>query len=310
VSLTLQVLVTGLAAGGVYGLVAVGHSVIYRLTGIVHLAFGDLIGLGVFATLLVASGTGPVSQTSVPAGRFLVAVVIGVGVCVVVGVLGYAFAVMPYLARHSTIGWAAATLALAFAVRNLVAAIFTRPGYVFPDPIPFRDLGNAGLVTVGGTTFQARAPFVLAFAAALAALASWALRASRPGRALRAISDDRTGAAVVGLPVDRLVAAAFGLAGGLAALAAIAAAPSGPFDVDSGALLGLKGLIAALLVRFGSPGRAFAAGLAIGVLEAAIANADLGGITPGPAWAAIAPLILALGLILGRSLREPVWEWR
>ena len=47
-SLALQVLVTGLAAGGVYGLVAVGHSVIYRLTGIVHFAYGELIALGVF----------------------------------------------------------------------------------------------------------------------------------------------------------------------------------------------------------------------------------------------------------------------
>jgi len=62
VSLALQVLVTGLAAGGVYGLVAVGHSVIYRLTGIVHLAYGDLVGLGVFGTLLVAAGTGPSSR--------------------------------------------------------------------------------------------------------------------------------------------------------------------------------------------------------------------------------------------------------
>jgi branched-chain amino acid transport system permease protein len=50
-SLALQVFVTGLGAGGVYGLVAIGHTLIYRLTGIVHFALGDLIGLGVFSTL-------------------------------------------------------------------------------------------------------------------------------------------------------------------------------------------------------------------------------------------------------------------
>ena len=61
-SLALQVIVTGLAAGGVYGLVAVGYSVIYRLTGIVHFAYGELIALGVFVTLLVAAGTGPVTH--------------------------------------------------------------------------------------------------------------------------------------------------------------------------------------------------------------------------------------------------------
>ena len=61
-TIALQVLVSGLAAGGVYGLFAAGHSLIYRLTGIVHFAFGDLVGLGVFATLLVLAGTTPVSQ--------------------------------------------------------------------------------------------------------------------------------------------------------------------------------------------------------------------------------------------------------
>ena len=55
-ALTLQVLVAGLAAGGVYGLVAAGHSLVFRLTGIVNLAFGDLIGLGVFTTLLSPPG--------------------------------------------------------------------------------------------------------------------------------------------------------------------------------------------------------------------------------------------------------------
>ena len=45
-TIALQVLVSGLAAGAVYGLFAAGYSLIYRLTGIVHFAFGDLVGLG------------------------------------------------------------------------------------------------------------------------------------------------------------------------------------------------------------------------------------------------------------------------
>ena len=62
-TIALQVFVSGLAAGGVYGLFAAGYSLIYRLTGIVHFAFGDLVGLGIFATLLVLAGTSPVSQS-------------------------------------------------------------------------------------------------------------------------------------------------------------------------------------------------------------------------------------------------------
>jgi branched-chain amino acid transport system permease protein len=47
-SLAVQVIFTGLSAGGVYGLVAIGYSLLYRLTGIVYFALGDLIGLGAF----------------------------------------------------------------------------------------------------------------------------------------------------------------------------------------------------------------------------------------------------------------------
>ena len=76
-AVALQILASGFAAGAVDGLVAVGHSLVFRLTGVVHFAFGELIALGVFVTLLVAAGSGPVSQTSVGGGRFLLALAIG-----------------------------------------------------------------------------------------------------------------------------------------------------------------------------------------------------------------------------------------
>ena len=88
-SVALQVAITGLAVGGVYGLVAVGYSLVFRLTGTIAFAFGDLIGLGVFATLLVAVGTGPVSQTNVGGARYAVAVAAGLVICVAVGIAGY-----------------------------------------------------------------------------------------------------------------------------------------------------------------------------------------------------------------------------
>ena len=77
VAIALQILAGGFAAGAIYGLVAVGHSLVFRLTGVVHFAFGELIALGVFVTLFVAAGSGPVSQTSVGGGRFLLALVVG-----------------------------------------------------------------------------------------------------------------------------------------------------------------------------------------------------------------------------------------
>src|SRR4029450_9527481 len=124
VTIALQVIVSGLAAGGVYGLFAVGHSLIHRLTGIVNFAFGDLVGLGIFATLLVLAGTTPVSQSGAHEPRFLFALIVGLAVCVLAGAATYIGLVQPYLTRGSTVGWVAGTVAVAFAIRAVIGATF------------------------------------------------------------------------------------------------------------------------------------------------------------------------------------------
>ena len=307
-ALAFQVLVTGAAAGAVYGLIAVGHSLVYRLTGVVNFALGDLVGLGVFATLLVASGTGPVTQTGINGGRFVLALAVGLVVCVAASVASYLFAIEPFVQRGSTAGWVAATLAVAFALNALIAVFFTRASYVFPDPLPFRRIGSAGYFGVGDVQIQARAFFVLGVGIALAAAASLTLTRTRFGRGLQAIAADADAARMVGVPVEWMVAAAFGLAGALAALAAIAAAPSGAFDTQTGLLFGVKGLVAALLVRFGSPWRAFAAGVALGVAEAAIAGLTISGHELGPQWREVLPFAAVLLVVALRPAREMLEE--
>jgi branched-chain amino acid transport system permease protein len=301
-SLALQVLISGLAAGAVYGLVAIAYVLVYRLTGIVHFAFGDLVGLAVFAALLVAAGTGPVTQTNVGTLRFLAAIVVGALVCVAASTATYWLAVQPHLARGSVIGWIAATIAIAYVVRSSIDVFFTRPTYVFPDPIPFRDVGRAGFVTVGDASIQVRSFFVIAVGAGLAGLATLVLRRSKLGRGLRAIESDVEGAALAGVPVNRLIAIAFALTGGLAALAAVVAAPSAPFGVETGSLLGVKALLAAVVVGFSSPAAGFLAGLGVGVLESAIANFHVGGLQLGPAYHEFVPIALVLAFVAARAL--------
>src|ERR687888_756334 len=276
-TVTLQVFVSGLAAGGVYGLFAAGHTLIYRLTGMINFAFGDLVGLGVFATLLVLAGTTPVTQSGAHEPRFLGALVVGLVFCVSAGILTYVGLVQPYLARGSTIGWVAGTAAVAFAIRAAIGAAFQRSSYVFPDPLPFHRVGNAGFIRIGGAQVQARAFFVIGLALALALGSAWLLEKSRFGRALRAVADDAEGARVVGVPVELLIAIAFGL-------------------------------VAALAVRFGPPLLAFGAGLLLGVVESAIANVHLGSWQLGPSYREVLPLAFVLLLIAAWPSREALEE--
>jgi branched-chain amino acid transport system permease protein len=294
-ALALQILATGFAAGAVYGLVAVGHAVVFRLTGVVHFAFGELIALAVFVTLLVAAGSGPVSQTNVGGARFLLALAVGLVVAAAASAASYFFAIEPYRARGSTIGWVAASLAVAFAVRTLLVVFFDRPAYVFPDPL------SLGVWRIGGATIQQRSLFVAASALVLAG-AGAALARTRFGRALDAVAQDFEAARVVGLPVTRLVGIAFALAGAWAGLAAILAAPSAAFDVDAAARYGLYGLLAAVIVWF-EPRRALVAGIVIGLVQATVTSAHIGTAELGPAYRDVIPFALGLTVLALRARR-------
>ncbi len=303
-SLTLQIVLTGLASGSVYGLLAVGYTLVYRLTGIIHFALGELVSLGVFAALLVTAGRGPVTQASASSWRFALALVVGLVVTAALTAGSYTAFIHPYLVRGSTIGWVAATVAIAFAIQALLRVLFIRPAYVFPDPFPFHRAGNDGIVAVGGATFQLRSLFVIALGLVLAGGVSLLIGRTRFGRGLQAIAQDPEGARVVGVPYEPYVTRAFALVGALAVLIAVAAAPSGPFSVATGSLLGLKGLLAALVVGFSEPLWAFAAGLALGVVESAIASGEISGHGIGPAWREVIPLAFALVLLASRSRRR------
>src|SRR3954453_1728264 len=189
-SLSLQILLTGLAAGSVYGLLAVGHTLVYQLTGIVHFALGDLVGLGVFAALLVTAGRGPVTQASASSWRFALALVVGLVVTAALASGSYTAFIPPYLARGSTGGWVAASVAIAFAIQALLRVLFIRPAYVFPDPFRFDRVGSDGIVSVGGATFQVRSLFVIGVGVALAAGLTLLITRTRFGRGLQAISQD------------------------------------------------------------------------------------------------------------------------
>jgi branched-chain amino acid transport system permease protein len=289
-SLALQILITGAATGGVYGLMAVGHTLIYRLTGIIHFGFGDLVALGVFATALFAVGTGPVAQTSAVEPRFLFALFGGLTVCVLAGAGSYLMVIQPYLSRGQTVGWVAGTIAVAAAIRAVLGGLFQNPTLAFPDPIPFSQLPNAGVIVTHGATLPIRSIFVALLAVVIAAIGHAVFTRTRFGFGLQAVCDDVESAVMLGIPVERYITIAFAALGGFAALGAILAAPGAPFDVTSGTLLGLKGLMAALVVGFAGFWRAFIAGIALGIVEAAIASGSVGGVALGPSFQDIIPI--------------------
>ena len=97
--LVLQVVVTGVAAGAAYGLIGIGVALVYRLTGVVQLAQGELLGGVAFLALVLAAGRSPVTRTSVPVRLVVASAFLAVVVAAVAGAALYLALLCPFLRR-------------------------------------------------------------------------------------------------------------------------------------------------------------------------------------------------------------------
>lgn len=279
----LQAIVTGLAQGAVYGLVALGFTLCYRLVRVLDFAHGDLIVGATFVSVLATVGTTPVLKTpSIPLGitQVLVALLVGGAL----GALLYLVAVRPF---RTELGWVAATVTAGLLVREAVAHVFTREAYAVADPLR---LPTRLVALPGGGRLPLRLFAVLAIGVAVGVAVEVGLVRSRLGKAMRAVADDRDAAALMGIATDRVVLLAFAVAGVLAGVAGVLAAPAGPVTVSSGVVLGLKGVAAALVGRLGSLRGALLGGLGLGVVEALAVS-----------WTALGPAyrdVLALSVLV------------
>jgi branched-chain amino acid transport system permease protein len=285
----LQAVATGLAQGAVYGLVALGFTLCYRLVRVLDFAHGDLIVGATFVSVLATVGTTPVLRSPSPlvgAAQVLLMLVVG-------GVLGavlYLVAVRPF---SSELGWVAATVTAGLVVRAALGLVFTREAYAVADPLR---LPTRLVDLPGGGQMSVRLLAVLAIALAVGVLAERLLVASRLGKAMRAVADDRDAASLMGVPTDRVVLLAFAAAGVLAGVAGLLSAPAGPVTVSGGVVLGLKGTAAALLGRLGSARGALAGGLVLGVVESlAVASTAF-----GPAYRDVLALTVLVAVLAFR----------
>jgi branched-subunit amino acid ABC-type transport system permease component len=269
-AVAVQALVTGLATGAAYGLIALGFTLVYRLTGVLAFAHGDVVIGAVFVAVLAVIGTMPVAA-ALGAGQIVALAVVALMAGAALSAAVYAVAIRPF--RGDVIGWAAASLAAGLVVREVLGHPFAQQAYALPDP-----LGAPGSLGLGGgVTVPLRALEVLAIGLAAGVLVERALALTGAGAVMRAVSDDARAATLLGVPAERVVLAAFLIAGALAGLAGLLIAPQAPIGLQDGVLLGLKGMTAALLGRLGSLRLALAGGLVLGAVEGLVlASSALG----------------------------------
>ncbi len=256
--ITGQLVVDGVVTGLVFGLLAVGVVLVYRSTRVINFAVGNMgaVGAGLFALLVV--------QYRVP---FWLAAVISLaagtlyGAALEVAVVRRLFDAPRVIVVVATIGIAQLSLALLVALPAIDAA-----GQPFPRPIT--SALDLGAVTIRGPQLT----ILLAVPVLVAALA-WALTRTAFGKSVKAAAENRDLARLNGISPKRVSLFVWAVAGGLSTISlalvagqngsAVALAQLGPSTLS-------RALVAAVVGGMVSFGRAFGAGIAIGVAEAVI----------------------------------------
>lgn len=300
VGVLLQVLLAGLSAGAVLGLVALGFTLVAGTVRVLHLAHGDVVVASVFVGVLGLLGRTPVATTlDLPRSVALVGLVLaaGAGLGAAVALLAVRPA-LPDPARGRSgdaLGWVAGGVAAGLLLRAVLGLLLPQQGYAVPDPLRLAGLAHDGLLQLpGDSTLPVRVLGVLALGVVVGLAAEVYLRRSRLGQALRAVADDPDAALLCGVDVRRVVLVAFVVAGLLAGVAGLLDAPGRAVSVDDGVVLGLEGIAAALLGGLGSLRGALVGGLVLGLVQSVAVWAG------GATLQDVAPLALLVVLLAVR----------
>jgi len=247
----LQVIISGISQGLIYGLIALGFVLIYKATETVNFAQGELMMLGAFLGLTVIT-------VGLPYWVALPVAFVGMWL---VGMLLERAVLRPILGQPSfTV--VMVTIGIGFIARGLVTMIPNWGTDTHTLNAPFK----GEVVRMGGLVIGAEHLVVIGATILLSSALFLFFRFSRVGVAMQAASQNQLAAYYMGIPVRRLNSLIWGLSAGVAALAGVLLAPITFVHVNMG-FIGLKAFPAAVIGGFGSLPGALLGGAIIGVVE-------------------------------------------
>ncbi len=248
----LQIIISGIAQGCIYGLIALGFVLIYKATETVNFAQGELMMLGAFC------GLGLMTMLGFP---FWLAVLAAIAAMAVFGIALERIVVRPILGQPA-FSVVMLTIGIGYVARGLITMIPTIGTETHTLPVPYKDQAWK----LGALVLNVEQLVVIAATAVLSALLYLMFRYSKLGIAMQAASQNQLAAYYMGIPVKRLNGLVWGLAAAVAAIAGLLLAPITFVHANMG-FIGLKAFPAAVVGGFGSLPGAIVGGLVIGLVE-------------------------------------------
>ena len=259
-----QQLINGVTLGSIYGLIAIGYTMVYGIIGMINFAHGDVFMVSAFIALIAFLALVALGVPAVPLALFLVLLI----AMALTSLYGWAVERVAYrpLRRSFRLAPLISAIGMSIVLQNFVQ--IAQGARVKPLP----PLIGGGYTLIESDTFAVRLSnvqiLVVLTTVALMALFSWIIARTRLGRDMRACEQDLKMASLVGVDVDRTIALTFVIGAALAAVAGIMnLLYYGVIDFYIGFVAGVKAFTAAVLGGIGSLPGAMLGGLLIGLIE-------------------------------------------
>ena len=262
-----QQLINGLSLGAFYALIALGYTMVYGVLRFINFAHGDVFMLGAFSGYYLTPRILPHFTGALAPVGVAIVLLSTMAICAIIGMLIERLAYRP-LRRMPKLTVLITAIGVSLFLEYAGQFVFGADPKAFPELVADRALENTGALTI--TTTQ-----VAAFAVTLLLLVglTYVVKKTRLGMAMRALSNNSTAAALMGVNLDTVISFTFGLGSALAGAAGILYALSYPsIDPLMGVLPGIKAFVAAVLGGIGSIPGAALGGLILGVIETFVAG--------------------------------------
>ena len=248
----IQTLISGLSLGSIYALIALGYTMVYGIAKMLNFAHGDIIMVGAYAviTAVFTMGLPP-----------FIAILISIALCALLGIVIEFLAYRP-LRQAQPLAVLITAIGVSYLLQNLALLIYGSEQKAFPTIVALPTVHIGGVYIDGITLATLVVPAVIMVALSLF------INKTRMGKAMRAVSEDKEAAELMGISVNRTITVTFAIGSALAGVAAIFYGAAYTYiRPTTGAMPGIKAFTAAVFGGIGSIPGAMLGGILLGVIE-------------------------------------------
>ncbi|MDF2803454.1 MAG: inner-rane translocator [Anaerocolumna sp.] len=248
----IEQIINGMRSGSIYALIALGYTMVYGIAKMINFAHGDIIMVGAY-TLYVS-----IAKFNMPVWLAVITTII---VCAVLGITIERIAYKP-LRKAPSLAVLITAIGMSFLLQSIALLIFNA------NPITVASIITLKAVTIGGVTITGTTMITLIVTFICMVALTLFINKTKAGSAMRAVSEDKEAAQLMGINVNRTISMTFAIGSALAAVAGIMfVCQFQSIKPTLGALPGIKAFVAAVLGGIGSVPGAMLGGILLGIIE-------------------------------------------